>query len=112
MSNYSIFEKDKIKLEEKEIRERDLDIKKERNKSDLKVIIGMPEGRRFLWRMIKQECRTFACSYDKEHSVMAFNEGKRMVGANIVMELREVKPTIIEQMINEEQSEITKKVKK
>ena len=106
-----IFDREKEKIQKKELFDKEVEIRKERNKNDLKVIIGLPEGRRLLWRLIKQECKTFSCSYDKEHSIMAFNEGKRMVGANLVMELRELKPTIIEQMINEEQSEISKKVK-
>lgn len=112
MTNYDIFERDKEKEKLKKQQEDDLVLKKIRNKADLEKIIAIPEGRRFLWRLIKEECKTFSCSYDKEHAVMAFNEGKRMIGASLVLEIREIKPTIIEQMINEEQSEVKKKVKK
>lgn len=59
---------------------------------DLRVLLGLPEGRRFVWRVLA-ESRAFASSFHPEPSRAAFGEGKRRVGLWLLAELQQADPT-------------------
>lgn len=76
----------KIKEREKQIKERDL--------SDLKKILGMPEGRRLLWRVL-EIAETFGTRATD----------KRVVGLKLFTEIMEIAPESYLQMQREYKSE-------
>ena len=76
----------KIKEREKQIRERDL--------SDLKKILGYPEGRRFVWRVL-----------DKSETFSAKATEKKEVGLMLFAEIMDIAPESYLQMQREYKSE-------
>ena len=62
----------------------------ERQSSDLKKILDMPEGRRLLWRILK-EARIFHAHPD-EAQPMAVAEGARRLGLTLFSEILSARP--------------------
>lgn len=58
----------------------------EREKSDLKKVLSMPEGRRVFWRLLSA-CRIYQASYSDSAQHMAYNEGRRSVGLFVLNEI-------------------------
>lgn len=67
----------------RETRRRELD--------DLRWLLGHPQGRRILNRMLERT-GVFRTSFNHSGSVMAFNEGRREVGLWVTAELSEASP--------------------
>lgn len=65
--------------------------KRKREQSDLAKIMGQPEGRRLVWRILS-EAGVYALSFaGMDHAQTAFNEGKRSVG-NLL--LKDISPEV------------------
>ena len=79
--------------------------KKERELNDIRVIISTPEGRRFLWKIIS-EAGVFRTSFSLDENQMAYQEGRRSIGLNILYDLLDASPSTYMQMQNEYASEM------
>ena len=53
--------------------------------SDLKVVLGIPEGRRVLWKYLS-ECGVYKTSFTG-NSETFFNEGRRTIGLKIIADI-------------------------
>lgn len=76
--------------------------KRERQKEieDVKKILEKPEGRRYLWRMLR-ECGIFSNSFTLNSNQTAFNEGKRDIGLAMLIDINEADKTAFAKMQNE-----------
>lgn len=92
-------EKLKIEAEYKKIRARQLD--------DIKKVLELPEGRRFLWRIL-EEGRVLSSCYHDNSQTMAYYEGKRDVGLFVLSELTSVNKNALGKIQNEHFSEMGK----
>jgi len=54
-----------------------------RKQGDLKKILSMPEGRRFIWEELS-DCGIFRGSFNPNNSVMSFQEGQRDIGIKLL----------------------------
>lgn len=75
----------------------DLEKKKQlelhRRKADLREVMSLPEGRRFLWRLIHHDAGLCERTYEGEAThASAYGEGKRSVGIALQVELTEGLP--------------------
>ena len=75
---------------------------------DLRVILGMPEGRRVLWRFM-EKCGTFRSVFDGHGAKMSFNSGQQDVGHFIQAEIMEARRDAFAQMMDEDQQEKMKR---
>ena len=66
-------------------------IHKEQNREDLKAILDMPGGRRFLWKLL-EECGVYKISFIGEPYQTAFNEGKRQIGLRLIEDIFDAYP--------------------
>lgn len=58
-------------------------IKEERERECYKYVMGNKLGRQFVFDLLGA-CSVFRGNFDTDHSVMAFREGKRNVGLEVV----------------------------
>jgi len=96
---------DRKKLETAEEEKKELQIKRMRDEADLKVLLSMPEGRRFFYKILFEYCHINSSVFDTNQAIMSYKEGKRYAGLEIASLLRKINPIIIEQIINEYVSE-------
>lgn len=69
-------------------------IRKNQELSDLKTVLSTPEGRRFIYRKIK-ECGAFGLSFSVgQPDVTAFNEGAKSFGINLMAEITSELPEL------------------
>ncbi len=61
--------------------------KAEQDKADLATLLAMPEGRRFLWRLL-EHASPYASTFALNHASMALAEGTRQVGTWLVVQLQ------------------------
>lgn len=78
--------------------------KRERELSDLRAILSIPEGRRFIWRIL-EDARVFASCYDRHNGDMSFYEGKRDLGLMVWRDVIISVPEKYVQMVNEHESD-------
>lgn len=78
--------------------------KRERDLSDLKKVLAMPEGRRLLWRLLS-EAGVFRTTFTG-NSQTFLNEGRRQIGLLILSEIMQAKPEAFTQMQREYVSEL------
>ena len=93
-----------MKTPDELLAERDRKVQ-ERKESDLRRILKMPEGRRFVWGIL-EETGQFKSSYvagDPHATTM--NEGRRDVGLGLMRSLMMVAPEVYHQMALEDTSE-------
>ena len=84
---------------------------KEREVEDLKKLLSMPEGRRYIWRLMSS-AGVFRTSFTG-NSTTFFNEGKREIGLMVISEVMAASPSAFTQMQNEfsnEQKKISKQM--
>jgi hypothetical protein len=86
------------KIEERRKRYRDREI------GDIRKILALPEGRRFMWRIMEFAGPT-RLSFSQNDRTTAFNEGRREVGLFLLKDIMEVKPEAFIQMQREHISE-------
>lgn len=72
-------------------RKRKDQILREQRANDLRSIMSVPHGRRFLWEHIGS-CGVFRSAFNSDALVMAFNEGSREIGLKLYVELLEADP--------------------
>lgn len=79
-------------------------------KEDLKTLLGMPEGRRFLYRLIFEICHVEALSYGPDSDL---KEGERNTGLTVMNELIDQHPesymTMMIEMMKDRQDEFLKR---
>lgn len=95
---YSIQKRKEVKAKEIEERIR------RRNKNDLAAILALPEGRRFVHRLLV-ESKVFNSTFNNNTNVMCFNEGQRDIGLLFLNEVMDAKGSALMQMQNEFKSE-------
>ncbi len=59
------------------------------DQTDLAALLAMPEGRRFLWRLL-EHAEPLASVFSLNHASMALAEGKRQVGTWLVVQLQSI----------------------
>jgi len=95
----SFYDDDQIKSvkEQKETADRH----KRRELNDIRKVLSIVEGRRFIWRILSM-AGVFCASYvSKDSNHTAFNEGKRDIGIGLLQDLMEAKPEAYAQLQNE-----------
>lgn len=74
--------------------------KLDREQSDLKKVLSLPEGRRLLWRLLA-ESSVFHVTYAEETNRTMFNEGRRSLGLLFLHDILRAKPEAFTQMQRE-----------
>lgn len=75
-----------------------------REQQDLESILCLPQGRRMVWVIIERS-GVFGASYSPDTHAMAFTEGRRSVGLELMTFIQERLPNRWLEMIGETQSE-------
>lgn len=83
------------KQKEKFAREKELD--------DLKYLLSVPQGRRFIWRYL-EICGVFRSIWHAS-ALIHFNEGKRDVGLHLIGDITEADPEGLIRMMAEAKKE-------
>ena len=86
--------------------EKDKNKDRERELSDISVVLNTPEGRRFYWR-IMEVCGVWTdpyCGTDRDTSYMC---GRKSIGLGLYADLLEAKPSAFQQMQREHNSKQT-----
>lgn len=92
-------QENKLKEEKKKIRDRELE--------DIKTVLELPGGRRFLWRILT-EARILGSCFHDDSQRMAYYEGRRDVGLFVLEELTKANKNALSKIQNEYFSEIGK----
>jgi hypothetical protein len=71
-----------------------------KEKNDLLKILSIPEGRRFLWKLLDQS-GVFRTVFNTDTHAMAFNEGWRSMGLSILNDITSAKAEAFDQMRRE-----------
>ncbi len=72
----------------------------EREQNDMQVLLKLPEGRRFLWKIIGL-AGMFRASMTGESMTTAFNEGRRDIGLGLLLEINNCDHNAFAQMQSE-----------
>lgn len=77
----------------KQVRARGLKEKRqeEQELEDLRELLNLPAGRRFLWRQLER-CAVWKTSFHPSGQVFAANEGRRGVGVELMTQIIEADP--------------------
>lgn len=91
------------------------DIKRKRRKqrevNDLRDILAIPQGRRYIWKLWGLT-GVFRASYaPKDANLTAFREGQRDIGLALLQDINEASPTALGQMRSEYLSELNSEKK-
>ena len=91
------------------------DLKRKRRKSreinDLRDILAIPQGRRYIWKLWGLT-GVFRASYvSKDANLTAFKEGQRDIGLALLQDINEASPTALGQMRSEYLSELNSEKK-
>lgn len=86
---------DEVKKELEKKRKRKFD----RDVADIRTILDLPEGRRYLWGLMS-EAGVFRTSFTGDNATF-FNERKRDIGLSILTSIIEANPSKFQQMQNE-----------
>lgn len=90
----------KLSAEGKRLRQREL--------SDLRKILKIPEGRRFVWNLLAK-AGLFHSSFALNSNQTAFNEGRRNLGLDLMIDLNEADVGAFAQLQREYISELNSK---
>ena len=83
----------------------------QRDVNDLRKILAIPEGRRYIWRLWGIT-GVFRSSYTpKDANMTAFREGQRDVGLAMLQDINDASPTALAQMRSEYLSELNSEKK-
>src|SRR5690348_3711287 len=74
--------------------------RRKRELAELRRLLDLPDGRRFLWRLL-EHCDVFASVYDDVPVRMAHHSGKQDVGHFLLAEINDAQPTALLQMMRE-----------
>jgi len=64
---------------------------------DIRAVLKMPEGKRFLWKWIER-CGVYRLSMNHSGSITYFNEGERNIGIGLLAEWAKVDPVSFSEM--------------
>lgn len=78
-------------------------VKQEQEKADLKYLMSLPQGRRFIWRLL-EEAGVFRTSFSTDALEMAFREGCRNQGLKMMTATIEHCPGEYHKMTREQKS--------
>jgi len=82
--------------------------RRQREVNDLRVILNIPEGRRYIWKLWGLT-GVFRASYTpKDSNMMSFREGQRDIGLALLQDINDASPTALSQMRSEYLSEMNK----
>ena len=92
------------------VESKDDDIKRKRRKqrdvNDLRDILALPQGRRYIWKLWGLT-GVFRASYvPKDSNLTAFKEGQRDIGLALLQDINDASPTALGQMRSEYLSEL------
>lgn len=59
--------------------------------SEVKWVLSSKQGRNFIWRLLGR-CGIYTQSFNQNNSIMSFNEGKRSVGNEILVDINQADP--------------------
>jgi hypothetical protein len=77
----------------------------ERDEEDLRTLLKLPYGRRFVWRFLSK-CGVFMQSLvPGETDSTAFNEGRRSIGLTLLKQVIDINPEAYLQMTKEAKKE-------
>jgi hypothetical protein len=76
-------------------------VKRKQYDADLGSVMGTPEGRRLMWRLIDDTCGVYASSFTG-NSQTFFNEGRRSIGLFLLGEAQRVAPADAVHMYQEQ----------
>lgn len=62
------------------------EITRDREVADLVAVMGTPEGRRFVWKILS-DGNIFSLSFNANFGVMGFNDGKKSVALGVYMDI-------------------------
>lgn len=79
--------------------ERNAEKIRDRELSDLKIVLELPEGRRFIWRLLEQ-CKVFESIWHPS-ALIHHNSGKQDVGHFVMSEVVEASDERLLQMMKE-----------
>lgn len=80
--------------------------KRQRDVNDLRVILKIPEARRYLWKLWGLT-GVFRASYTpKDANMTSFREGQRDIGLALLQDINDANPTALAQMRSEYLSEL------
>lgn len=99
MDTDSEIENRRIEVEEERLRKRAL--------NDLRKILGIPEGRRFIWGELS-DAGIFRGSFSANASQTAFSEGQRDRGLSLLARVNEADQNAFARMQSEYLSELSK----
>lgn len=79
--------------DEKQVKEakRQSKFSREQELDDVRQLLKLPAGRRFLWRFLER-CGVYKSSYDPSGSRVYFNEGERNIGIMLLAEITQADP--------------------
>jgi hypothetical protein len=69
--------------------------------ADLKELLSMPLGRRFLWDLVDYRCNAHGTGYSSSGSELYFNTGQRSVGVALLKDIRDLDPKSYVTMLQE-----------
>lgn len=70
------------------------------DREDLETLLVLPSGRRFLWTLLERT-GVFGASYSPDTHAMAFTEGRRSVGLELMLRLQRETPNRWVEMLGE-----------
>ncbi len=76
-------------------------LQREREQNDLKWVMGSKQGRRFMHRRLEQ-AGIWKSSFNTNNAAMAFNEGYRNAGLELLNEIMEACPERYTEMLTEQ----------
>lgn len=76
-------EKEEAEREERERREA---VAREQRTKDLRELLSLPAGRRLLWWLINGQCGLHSGSFSSDALLMAYHEGRRSIGREVMQE--------------------------
>lgn len=77
----------------------------DRDLTDLKKVLSLVEGRRFIWRLLS-DAGVFRSSFNANALAMSFSEGNRNLGLVVLNEILKVSPASFTQMQREHISDL------
>lgn len=89
-------------------RNRAIESLQEQHNEDLRIVLAIPEGRRFIWRLLS-ECHVYQSPFNPNGSIQAQNIGRTDVGRQLIAWLGEVDPVAYPQLMIDHAPEPEKK---
>lgn len=95
--NNTVADEEMIERREQDIADANL-----QKNNDLRTLMDMPEGRRFLKRLMVETCHMFGGGFCSSGSEMYYNSGSRSVGMNIKEQIEALSPAAFIEILNED----------